>query len=52
MKAMVVKYLRELTAETGRGTILRIIIGQPGLPGNSIPTLMHIADLLKQVKSL
>lgn len=46
---MVVKYLRELTSEPGRGLLLRVAISQPGLPGNSIPTLMHVADLLKQV---
>ena len=51
LKAMVIKYMRELTAEPGRGTILRIASGQPGLSKNSIPTLTHVADFLKQVRA-
>lgn len=48
MKAQVVKYLRELTADAGQGYVLQISSGQPGLPGNNVPTLLHIAEVLKQ----
>lgn len=48
LKAMIAKYVRELTLRPSGGIILKISSGQPGLPGNFQPTLLHIVDMLKQ----
>ena len=49
LRAALAQWLREAVVQQNGGVMLSIVSGQPGSAASSVPTLLLIADMLKQV---
>ena len=49
LRAALAQWLRDSVMRAKHPLVLRIAVGQPGIPESSLPTLLLVAEMVKQV---